>query len=284
MSKHTSFKSLIRSLPILLAATVLCSAPLHAQTSSNKSTAADEAPPLPGAPINATVQWMHRVELSTPLTASVKEVLVETGDAVKKGQVLLRLDARAVQALALRAQAELTRLSVTRDEAENELHRAVSLHRRRLLSDHELQTARIEAAQAESDYTAAQAANAQAQLDLEHCTLRAPFDGVVVQRTAEPGETVVSSLKPESLLVVAETGHMRARAEVQRDVLAKIQRGQAYNVVVANHTYPGMVKYVGLEPLDGLGGQYAQYALVVEFNPPADAGLYAGQPAQLTLP
>jgi HlyD family secretion protein len=283
MSKHTSFKPLLRRLLALLVAAVSGIAPLHAQTSSNKAPVAD-APSLPGAPINATVQWLHRVELSTPLTASVTEVLVEAGDAVKKGQVLLRFDARAVQALAQRAQAELTRRNVTRDEAEHELRRAVTLHNRKLLSDHELQTARIDAARTESDFSAAQAASAQAQLDLEHCTLRAPFDGVVVQRTADPGQTVVSSLKPATLLVVAETGRMRVRAEVQRDVLAKIQRGQPYNVIVANQTYPGMVKYVGLEPLDGLGGQFAQYELVVEFNPPAGAGLYAGQPAQLTLP
>ncbi len=283
MSKHMSFKPLLRNLLVLLLVTVSGIATLHAQTSSNK-VPGTETPPPPGAPINATVQWVHRVELSTPLTATVTEVLVEAGDAVKKGQVLLRLDARAVQARAQRAQAELNRLRVTRDEAELELRRAVTLHRRKLLSDHELQETRIDAAQAESDFTAAQAANAQAQLDLEHCTLRAPFDGVVVQRSAEPGQTVVSSLKPETLLVVAETGRMRARAEVQRDVLAKIKRGQPYNVIVANKTYPGTVKYVGLEPLDGLGGQFAQYELVVEFNPPAGAGLYVGQPAQLALP
>lgn len=283
MSKHSSSQPLFRILLALLLAAASGITPLQAQTSSNKQASAD-APPVPGAPINATVQWLHRVELSTPLTASVIEVLVDAGDAVKKDQVLLRLDARAVQARAQRAQAETTRLSLTRDEAEHELRRAVTLHQRKLLSDHELQTARIAAARTESDFSAAQAANAQAQLDLEHCTLRAPFDGVVVQRTAEPGQTVVSSLKPETLLIVAETGRMRARAEVQREVLAKIQRGQAYNVIVANQTYPGTVKYVGLEPLDGLGGQYAQYELVVEFNPPADAGLYAGQPATLALP
>lgn len=284
MSKHTLSKPLLHCLLALSIAAVSGLAPLHAQTNSGKPPAAADAPPQTGGPINATVQWLHRVELSTPLTASVTEVLVEAGDAVKKGQVLLRFDARAVQALAQRAQTELTRRSVTRDEAERELRRAVTLHKRKLLSDHELQTARIDAARADSDFSAAQAANAQAQLDLEHCTLRAPFDGVVVQRTADPGQTVVSSLKPATLLVIAETGRMRARAEVQRDVLAKIKRGQGYNVIVDNQTYSGTVKYVGLEPLDGLGGQFAQYELVVEFNPPAGAGLYAGQPAQLTAP
>ncbi len=284
MSTHMSFKMLLRSLLALLVVTVPGVTLLHAEAGSDKTVSGTEVPLRPGAPINATVQWLHRVELSTPLTATVTEVLVEAGDTVSKGQVLLRLDARAVQARAQRAHAELNRLSVTRDEAEHELRRAVALRRRKLLSDHELQGTRIDAAQAESDFSAAQAANAQAQLDLEHCTLRAPFDGVVVQRSAEPGQTVVSSLKPETLLVVAGTGRMRARAEVQRDVLAKLQRGQPCNVIVASKTYPGTVKYVGLEPLDGLGGQFAQYELVVEFNPAAGAGLYVGQPAQLVLP
>ncbi len=283
MLKRISSKSLSRGMLGLLIAVISGIVPLHAQTSSNKTDSIDVAP-VPGAPINATVQWLHRVELSTPLTATVTEVLVEAGDTVKKGQVLLRLDARALQAMALRAQAEQARLRIARDEAENELRRSITLHQRKLLSDHELQTARIYAARIESDFSAAQAANAQAQLDLEHCTLRAPFDGVVVQLSAEPGQTVVSSLKPETLLVVAETGRMRARAEVQREVLAKIHRGQAYDVIVAKQKYHGTVKYVGLEPVDGLGGPYAQYELVVEFNPPLEVGLYAGQPAQLALP
>lgn len=280
MSKHSSSTPFFPNLLglIVAAAAVSISTPLFAQTGSSK-TASVETPVAAASTIAATVQWQRRVELSTPLIAAVTEVLVEAGETVKKGQVLLRLDARAVQAQAQKAQAELARLLITRDEAAQELRRAEVLYRRKLLSDHELQMVRIVAAGAEADFSSAQVVNTQAQLDLERSTLRAPFDGVVVQRLAEPGQMVV---KPVTLLVVAETSRMRARAEVQREVLAKIKRGQTIKVIVADQTYSGIVKHIGLEPLDGLGGQFAQYELVVEFNPPASAGLYAGQPAQLS--
>ena len=280
MSKQSSSTPFFPSLLVLIiaAAAVSISAPLPAQSGPSKP-ANPEKPTTAAATIAATVQWQRRVELSTPLIAAVTEVLVDAGDAVVKGQVLLRLDARAVQAQAQQTQAELTRLQITRDEAAQELQRAVVLHKRKLLSDHELQAERIAAAGADAEYSSAQVANTQAQLDLEHSTLRAPFNGVVVQRLAEQGQMVV---KPVTLLVVAETGRMRARAEVQREVLAKIKRGQAINVIVADQTFSGTVKHIGLEPLDGLGGQFAQYELLVEFNPPVSAGLYAGQPAQLS--
>lgn len=271
-------------LTVLLGCAVTNSALLYAASSQGKSPDIDAiAPAKPGGTIPATVQWQRRVELSTPLTATVTDVLVEPGDTIEAGEVLLRLDPRALQARARKAQAELTRLKTTRDEADVQLRRARELHRRQLVSDHELQMMRIDAADADAEFSGALANSAQAQLDLERSVLRAPFHGVVVQRLAEPGQTVMPTAKPVPLLVVAETGRMHARAEVQRDALAKIQRGQAIKVIVAGQTYPGTVKFVGLEPLDGLGGQFAQYELVVEFNPPANAALYAGQPAQLSV-
>lgn len=285
MPKRPASKLFVHGLFIaLFTSGILSSSPLHAESGRPKSPDVEAiAPAKPGATIPATVQWQRRVELSTPLTATVTDVLVEPGDTIEPGEALLRLDPRALQARARKAQAELTRLKTTRDEADVQLHRARALHRRQLVSDHELQMMRIEAADADAEFSGALATNAQAQLDLEHAVLRAPFHGVVVQRLAEPGQTVMPTVKPVPLLVVAETGRMHARAEVQRDALAKIQRGQAIKVIVAGQTYPGTVKYVGLEPLDGLGGQFAQYELVVEFNPPANAGLYAGQPAQLSV-
>ena len=287
MLKFQATKTPLRTLSeLLVTAALLCGALSAAADSApgkKEARAEAAATSVPTGVINATVQWLRRAELSTPLAGTVTEVTAETGDAVRKDQVVLRLDARTFQALAAKTNAQLRRLETARNEARRELRVAETLQRRELMSEHEVQQARIVAAGAEADYRAAQAAAAQAQIDLEHCTLRAPFDGVVVQRSVEPGQHVQPGSKPATLLVIAETGRMRARAEVTHEVLAQLKRGQTIKVKVAGKDYNGTVKSIGLEPVDGLGGQFAQYELVVEFAVPPDAGLYAGEPAQLSL-
>ena len=55
-----------------------------------------------------------------------------------------------------------------------------------MLSEHELQVAKIGLTSADAAVQAAQSALTQAQLDLEYSVIRAPFAGVVVQRAAKP--------------------------------------------------------------------------------------------------
>ena len=234
------------------------------------------------ADLQATLQWHRRVELSTPVSGVVVEVLVETGNKVTKGNALLKLDSHVRQARLEQAKAELEQQEKLRAEAKKELDRAQELYDRTVLSNHELEVAKIDDASANAKYFAARAAVAQYESDLNYSVVRAPFDGVVVNRFAEVGQTVINELKPMVLFIFAETGKMIARTEIAPGKLSTLKTGQAIAVKVAGKRFHGKIMYLGLEPASGLG-EDARYTLEVEFEP-GDSILRAGQLATLVLP
>lgn len=231
--------------------------------------------------LSGVVQWSQRVELGTPGSGVVAEAPVSAGDKVKKGQLLLQLEARALQARVKRAEAEQGKWRKMRDEAQRELERSNELYARTLLSNHDLEQTKIAHADAHSRYQAATAATVEARLDLEQSALRAPFDGVVLQRNVEVGQAVVSTLQSQPLVVMAATQKMQVRTEVALAQLEKLARGQQVTVESGGKRYKGVITLIGLEPLSASGEP--RYLLLVQFATEG-ALLRVGQPAKVITP
>ncbi|GAB4413183.1 MAG: hypothetical protein OHK0032_09270 [Thermodesulfovibrionales bacterium] len=232
---------------------------------------------------DATLQWSRVVEVSTPVSGVVSEVLAEAGAYMRKGQVLLRLDDRGFKAAVKRARAEVERLKVKSEEAERELKRAKEMHERDLIADHELELARIGFVTSDSEYQAAQAALTQAELNLEYSEVRAPFDCVVLQRKAETGQTIISTTQPAPLFVLAEAGNMLARMKVTNEEMSSLSKGQRVFVKVAGKKYKGIIIRLGMEPVGVKAGR-SLYEVDIRFSFDPDITMRAGQTAVVTLP
>lgn len=226
---------------------------------------------------NATLHWARKVALGTPVSGVIAEVAAQAGDKVAKGQVLLHLDDRALRAKVRSQEAETVRATEDRDEAKRELDRTQELYDRTLLADHDLQLAKNQLVAAEADLAAVEAELAQAQWALEYSAVRAPFDGWVLKRNAEAGQTVVSQLQAEPLMELAEAGAMLARARVAPDALKRLKTGQSVDVTASGKRYAGSVRHIALEPdKDG------RYDVDVWFE--TRDLLRAGLPAKVMLP
>jgi len=159
-----------------------------------------------GAVLNASgyVVARRQATVSAKVTGKVEEVLIEEGMEVKEGQLLARLDATT-----LRPQYELTQrqldaanknlqeVEVRLAEAERNLQRNQRLRADKLVSEQALDAARaeFEALQARLEALRSEVRVAQGSLrvraqELEDLLVRAPFDGVVVSKDAQPGEMV----------------------------------------------------------------------------------------------
>lgn len=235
-----------------------------------------------GAEVSARLDWTRHVTLSTQVSGTVVAVPAEVGERVRKGAPLVRLDQRDFKARLAKARADVAALAASRKEAARELERAKNLYDRTVLSDHELQLARIEDVKAQAKLQAARAALTQAQLDMEHSVVRAPYEALVLRRQAALGQTVISGLKSVPLVTVAEAGRMVARAGVGADQLARLKLGQRVSVSVDKHRYEGHISQLGLDPL--AGSSPVRYTVEVEFALPPGLTLRAGQAASLELP
>jgi RND family efflux transporter MFP subunit len=142
--------------------------------------------------------------VSSQITGQVREVLIEEGMRVREGQVLARLvddSARAQVTLAeaqvRQAEAQLGSIRAQLKQAESDLRRQTQLAERKLTSAFALEQAgtvvdqlRAQLAAAERGVAVARDALAVSRVTLDNTTIRAPFDGVVTIKAAQPGEMI----------------------------------------------------------------------------------------------
>jgi RND family efflux transporter MFP subunit len=146
----------------------------------------------------------RQATVSAKITGKVTEVLIEEGMRVQEGDVLARLDDTEAQAqLALaRAQVTATRAQLAEIRAqliqvERDYTRQQALAARQLISVQALETAlaqrdmlRARLASTEEQIRVAQESVAVAQVQLDNTVVRAPFNGVVIAKAAQPGEMI----------------------------------------------------------------------------------------------
>jgi len=142
--------------------------------------------------------------VSAQITGTLIEVLIEEGDRVKSGQILARLDDTAQRASLAQAQAQLhsaeallVQYQAQLAQDQRDVKRAEDLVERKLVSQQaveqartlvDTQTAQVLGQRKQIELAAANVRSAQVQLD--YCTVRAPFTGVVIAKAAQVGEIV----------------------------------------------------------------------------------------------
>jgi len=142
--------------------------------------------------------------VSAQITGKLSEVLIEEGDHVQVGQVLGRLDDTSQRAALAQAEAQLhsaqallVQFQAQLAQDQRYVKRAEDLVLRKLVSEQaveqartlvDTQSAQLEQQRKQIDLAAANVRSAQVQLD--YCTVRAPFTGVVIAKAAQVGEIV----------------------------------------------------------------------------------------------
>lgn len=182
------------------------------------------------------VQAVRQAELAAQASGRVTEVLVRSGDVVRQGQVLLRIDAPAARAAAEAARAQSGAAAAQLASARADFARAQRLHEQQYLSDAALQRAE---AQLKSVEAQAMAASAQAHASGEVAgwdSVRAPYDGritsvlVAAGDLASPGQPLVGVYAP---------GPMRVLADVPEDVAARLATDQPVRLAFEAGACPG---------------------------------------------
>lgn len=229
---------------------------------------------------DGTVAWAQRVELGVPVSGVVDTVSVHAGDRVNKDQLLLQLEQTPFATELERARAKRTEAGTEQRLASRDLKQAKELYDRGLNSSDELEDAQLHKKRADAAVLAARARVQRAEYDLRHSALRAPFDGWVLRRQVEPGQSIISTQQSQILLVLAAASRYIAEVKVAGKTVADLQVGGNARVKVAGHTYEGKIRSVGLEPLADTAGTL--YPVSVEFNS-GDMRLYAGQKASVSF-
>jgi len=217
-----------------------------------------------------TVKARRRAKLSPQEGGRVIALPKRKGDRVQAGEVLLELDAsveRARLELARREQeaaaAERERACIAARRSERELERNRRLREQGVVSadllDQFESAARAAAAACDAARAGEGRAGAQIELaerQLDHMTLRAPFDGVIAELSIELGEWSTPSppvIQVPSVIDVIDTSSIYVSAPMDEVDSARLRPGLPARVSVDSHRgehFPGRVVRVGAYVLD----------------------------------
>ena len=213
-----------------------------------------------------TLNPVVSVQVGSQVSGQIKEILVDFNSLVKAGELIARLDPETLQQRvrqadadldAVRAavgvqQAQVLRARADLAEAQRDFERKKMLVEKKFISPAEGEKARstLDAALASLQVAEAQRKNAeaivqqreaqlaQARIDLERTSIRAPVDGIVVKRSVEPGQTVAASLQAPELFVIAKSlSDMQVETAIDEADVGRIRLGQKASFTV--DAFPG---------------------------------------------
>lgn len=158
----------------------------------------------------ASVKPLNAPSLAAEINGRVEVIPVRVGDRVKTGDLLIELDCRYHRSRLLAAKAELQQIEAQLKFARTQLRRAEELKDKRSISDEVLDQRRTELLGAQADRVHRQEQIRQVAIDVERCTITAPFDAVVTERLAQvgglasPGTPLLNLIQLKDLEVSAE--------------------------------------------------------------------------------
>ena len=227
-----------------------------------------------GPVITGSVQPERRADLRAEISAVVLQVFKENGEAVRKGDLLVRLDDTAIRDSLQSAEASSRAAAQALDQAQRQYARVKTLQAEGMSSQQALDDAEVRRNTAQSDRVAADSRTVGARQQLTRTEVRAPFDGVVSDRKVSAGDT--AAIGKELLKVIAPDS-MRFEGLVSADRMGDIHPGQAVQFRINGFDkgdFAGKVRHVDASA----DAVTRQVAVIVDFAPgtaPKVAGLYA---------
>ena len=163
----------------------------------------------------APIEAHEEAEVVAKVGGEVRQIFVEEGDVVKKGDVLARLDGDRLRLEVAESEATLRKL-------ERDYNRFKELSARGLV-------AKNTAENAQYDLEALQASYERARLELSYTTIRAPIDGVVSARFIKVGNTIMAN---DPTFRVTDLDPLIAYVRIPEKEFRKLATGQKAEVVV----------------------------------------------------
>ena len=179
--------------------------------------------------VPASVEAAQATLISSRLLARIVTVSVRAGDSVSKGDLLLELENSDIKAQVQQAEAQIQANTARLTEARQNLDRV-----RQLQSGGVMSVADLDKAQAIHDTLVADQSGATQALEvaktaLGYTRILAPFDGRVVDRFAEPGDTAQPGSK---LLALYNPLSLRVEAQVREGLALGLEVGQTLQVEI----------------------------------------------------
>ncbi len=185
---------------------------------------------------SGTVQPDTTVEVKTRAAGEVLEVRVETGQTVKRGTLLLRIDPRQLRNAVAQAEADLEAALAQQTTTRAQRERAEELFKSGAITAQDRENVQLNDANARAAVVRARVALENARIQLEDTDVRAPIDGTVIEKGVERGSVIASATQNvgggTTLLKMADLELVQVTSDVDETDIGKVAKGQRASVTV----------------------------------------------------
>jgi HlyD family secretion protein len=231
----------------------------------NGGKASDEAPRMKELAVergtfqiivsaNGIVRPIDRIEIKSKASGEIVEMTVEEGDVVKAGALIARLDQKDERAALAQAEADLDIAKAEFTQAERTFERREKLYQSQLISEEERDQIELALATAKGKLIQATTTLERAQERFAEAIVRAPIDGVILQKYVEKGQIIASGVSNVSggtpIVDIADMSSVHIEAGVDEIDIGRVSVGQEVAVVAdafPNTTFEGKIVRIAPE-------------------------------------
>lgn len=244
------------------------------------------------------VKPLTEVQVGAQVSGRVTKVYVDFNTQVKRGDLLAEIDPTLFGAQIDNNQAQLAaaKANVVRAESNLETAKQRLERAKKLVAEGVGTQAELDSAQGAHDVAIADIAAAKAQVaqmsavlrssktNMDYTRIFSPIDGIIINRTVDPGQTVAASFQAPVMFVIAQDlRKMRVLADIDEADVGRLKEGMDAEIRVdafPGESFKGLVSQVRYSPFNVSG--VVTYAAVVEVENP-DVKLRPGMTATVTI-
>jgi HlyD family secretion protein len=223
------------------------------------------------AQASGAVQPDTTVEVKSKASGEILQLNAETGQVVKRGASLVKVDPRNARNAMAQAQANLDVAKAKLANSTSQKNRADELYKSQSITQQEHDTAVLDYADARSQVVNSQVAVDNARIQLEDTDVRAPITGTILEKDVERGTVIASATSNVSggttLMKMADLNQVQVQTLVDETDIGKVQPGQRATVTVdayPNRPFSGTV--VKIEPQATTNQNVTMFPVVVRIG------------------
>ena len=198
-----------------------------------------------------TVEPINVVEVKSKASGVITRMPVETGSAVRPGDLLAQIDTRDVQNQYNQALADVRAADARLEVSTAQKRRADEMFRSRVITAQEHEASTLDFANAQAQLVRVRASLDLAKQRLEDATVTAPVAGTVIEKTVSLGQVITSATGAfgggTTLLKMADLSRVRVRALFNETDIGQVNPSQPTTVVVdayPDRRFAGMVEKI----------------------------------------
>lgn len=228
-------------------------------------------------PVPATIKAKQTTIVSSRILSRIEKIHVSAGDRVSKGQLLIELEKQELLSRASQAMAVINTVKAHLLEAQLSFERARELSRSGVISKADLENAQASYDALTAELVTAQQGLKEAETTLSFAQIHAPINGRIVDRFAEPGDTVQPGAQ---LLILYNPVSLRVEANVRERLALSLNVDQPLKVNIPALDTELMSEIEELVPAGNSGSR----SFMVKSRLKYSEGLLPGMYAQLLVP